>query len=106
MVDTSRKDTHVSLYLLMMRGDFDDNLRWPFEGSITFHLVDQITEKADYAKRIVIDDHISREHKVRSRVTQGERQSSGRGYSKFISLSQLRPKYLKNNSLRFRVTTT
>ena len=33
--------THVSLYVNMMKGDYDANLKWPFRGSITVSLLNQ-----------------------------------------------------------------
>ena len=32
------KDTHVSIYLYMMKGEHDDTLKWPFSGDITIQL--------------------------------------------------------------------
>ena len=33
--------THVSLYMYMMQGPFDSNLKWPFRGEVTFQIVNQ-----------------------------------------------------------------
>ena len=36
-----RKNSHVSVYLYMMRGDYDESLKWPFRGDITIQLLNQ-----------------------------------------------------------------
>ena len=35
------KDTHVSVFLQLLPGEFDDRLRWPFRGSFIVKLLDQ-----------------------------------------------------------------
>lgn len=39
------KSTHLSAYLIMMRGDYDEMLSWPFNFQITFGLYDQGNHK-------------------------------------------------------------
>ena len=39
--DGMGKGTHLSLFFIMMRGNYDALLKWPFSQKITFHLVDQ-----------------------------------------------------------------
>ncbi len=33
--------THLSIYFLLMRGDYDALLEWPFRFKVTFSLLDQ-----------------------------------------------------------------
>ena len=35
------KGTHLSLYLIIMKGEYDALLDWPFNQKITFYLLDQ-----------------------------------------------------------------
>lgn len=35
------KATHLSLYIIIMKGEFDGLLEWPFKQKITFYLLDQ-----------------------------------------------------------------
>ena len=35
------KNTHVSVFAHMMKGEFDSHLQWPFKGEITVQLVNQ-----------------------------------------------------------------
>ena len=45
------KNTHLSIYLRIMKGDFDSILNWPFAKRVTFTLIDQ-QENADDRKNI------------------------------------------------------
>ena len=40
------KSTHLSLYIIIMKGDYDALLDWPFRQKITFFLIDQSEQKA------------------------------------------------------------
>jgi hypothetical protein len=95
------KGTHVSAYLHMMRGEFDDGLRWPFRGHVTLQLVDQEEDRDHFNHTFHFTDATPIE--VRERQKDRERSSSGRGPSRFIPLDDLRPKFLKNDCLRFRI---
>ena len=37
----SGKNTHISVFVVMMKGDYDFHLQWPFKGEITVELVSQ-----------------------------------------------------------------
>ena len=39
------KGTHLSLYLIIMKGEYDALLEWPFNQKITFYLLDQGEER-------------------------------------------------------------
>jgi len=40
------KGTHVSVYICMMRGDFDNYISWPFQGDITVQLLNQLADSS------------------------------------------------------------
>ena len=40
------KSTHLSLYIIILKGDYDALLDWPFRQKITFFLIDQGEQKA------------------------------------------------------------
>ena len=45
--DDDSKGTHVSsvsVFIHLMHGEFDDNLKWPFWGKITLQLLNQIED--------------------------------------------------------------
>ena len=95
------RDTHLSVYAHMMGGEFDDHLKWPFRGCVTILLLDQAGNKEHFTHTFYFTDAVPTEASGRQRY--GERSSRGRGPSKFIPLADLRPKYLKNDCLTFRV---
>ena len=47
----SEKDTHLSLYFHLMKGEYDAKLSWPFQGIVKFKLIDQ---EEDASNRINI----------------------------------------------------
>ena len=102
----SGADTHVTVAVLLMRGEYDDNLVWPFRGDITFHLVNRKVDKghvewtADF-KEGDPDD-------IAGRVTEGEQAPCGWALQ-FISHSALgygrNTEFLDKDALEFRVTS-
>lgn len=39
------KGSHLSLYIIIMKGDYDALLEWPFKQKITFYVIDQSDQK-------------------------------------------------------------
>ena len=93
------KGTHVSVGLSFMRGEFDNFLKWPFRGVISFRLLDRHTGKDHISRDIVCDEKL--DGKVASRVTKGEMSKLCVSSPKFISHTELEPKYLVDDSLCF-----
>ena len=96
--DSSGKGTHVSLHVYLMRGEFDDQLKWPFQGSITIKLLNQEEDKEHIVKTIYYDGTASAESS--NRVVGREWATSARGLSTFIEHTDLEPKYLKNDCIK------
>ena len=90
------RNSHVSVYLFMMQGEYDNFLKWPFQGKIVIQMLNQIGSGNHCTENLVIaqDDKLGR-------VTKGERSESGWGFPTFIQHRKLLPGYLKNNSVRF-----
>ena len=38
------KGTHVSVYAYLMQGEFDDDLKWPFQGHVTVAVLNQLED--------------------------------------------------------------
>ena len=89
------KDSHVSAFLYLMKGEYDESLKWPFRGDVTIQLLNQ-TSMEHLTVTIHFNDSASAST---SRVTIGERAKTGRGFPCFISHVDLQPNYLKNDSL-------
>jgi hypothetical protein len=94
----SGKGTHLSVYVHLMRGEFDDQLKWPYRGEVTVKLVNQDEDKDHVVKTVHFTTSLS--DKSCNRVIAGDRASSGPGYSRFLCLTRLRPKYLKNDCIK------
>ena len=102
------KDTHVSVYTHLMGGEFDDHLKWPFQGHVTIAMLNQLEDNSHITKATEFTDKTDARHV--GRVTDGER-ASGRGRPKFIAHPDLtynpakNRQYLKYDCLRFRVVS-
>ena len=98
--------THVSVYVHLMRGEYDSRLVWPFKGDITLQLVNH---NNDHLERIVSFSDVSVADGIANRVTSGDRATKGWGKQKFISHTDVESssstsRYIDNNSLTFRIT--
>ena len=105
--DGDGEGTHVSVYAYLMRGDNDDNLKWPFKGTIEVSLLNQLEDGQHYTRELWSPDEVSED--VSGRVTWRARAVSGWGYPQFIHQQDLIYKvdqncqYLKDDTLFFRV---
>ena len=101
-------DTHVSMYIYLMRGDNDDNLRWPFKGTIKVSLLNQLEDGQHLTEELWSPDHEVPEE-TSGRVTEGERANTCWGLHRFVRHQDLSCcgrkycQYLKDNTLFFRV---
>ena len=96
------KGTHLGLTIHVMRGEFDDLLKWPFRGKITIDLVNQEdVEHHNIATVISFGDHTP--DRMANRVTEGERNIRGWGNCRVLPLTNLLPVYLKNDSVKLYV---
>ena len=104
---------YVSVYLHMMPGEYDDNLKWPFHGAVTVHLLNQKKNVNHYEKQLLQEEDYSLDSdnckECFARVQGGKQHGPGRGYSEFISYERLTYnagksyQYLMNDSLMFQV---
>ena len=104
----STKGTHVSVYVYLMRGDNDNNLKWPFKGTIKVSLLNQLEEGQHLTKQVWSPSSNVPEN-TSGRVTEGERASGGWGQPAFIPHQDLayqsdkKQHFLKADTLYFRV---
>ena len=91
---------YVSVYICLMRGEFDDLLTWPFQGEVIIKILDR--NGMGHQETIRFIDSQPDTHN--SRVTQGERSENGLGTCDYISHSTLQQKYVRNDCLHFRIT--
>ena len=64
--------THVSVFAYLMRGEFDDHLKWPFQGQVTVAIQNQLEDSNHITTTIGFTDDKT------GRVTAGERAPIGR----------------------------
>ena len=100
------KGTHISMYVNLMKGEFDEHLRWPFRGNVKVVLCNLRQSEGSIVESIMFGYDTPPE--VSGRV-HGEVAESGLGIPKFIEHAQLgfnpskNTEFLKNNCLCLKV---
>ena len=92
--------SHISAYIHLKSGEYDDELTWPFDYSITIRLVDRKEGKNHRDYTLDFGDAPDKYTKRRVETVGG---CSGWGTPWFISHSELSPNYLINDSLCFSI---
>ena len=98
---------YLSVFVYLMAGQYDSWLQWPFKGSLTIQLLNQVK---DEEHRTVVVEFKSAPLKACERVLSGCRNICGYGRAKFILLEDLvynvdkDTNYLKEDCLYFRVS--
>ena len=93
----SSKGMYTSLFLHIMKGEFDQQLKWPYNGKITILAVDQMEDRRHYTRIISFDQA---PEACKKRVTEGLTNPNGYGTPSFLPHAILEPMYLKNNCLK------
>ena len=97
--------SHISVFTCLMKGLYDASLTWPFTGTVTIELLNQLEDKNHHKDSVMI----TAKNNYTSRVVTGERRD-GYGIPRFISYDDLDHKpekncqYLKDDCLVFRVS--
>ena len=92
------KGTHVSVYLKILDGPYDDKLPWPFLGTVTLYLLNQSADGNHHIGKLLFD------------TTCNARVGRTRGYPMFLSHTKVSNdqdkniRYLMADTLYFRVT--
>ena len=95
------KGTHVSVFVQLMRGEFDDHLKWPFNGRITVQLKTEKKLSLPLSKNVFDIDEDVRDKYVRKPT---ERNKAW-GFPEYICHRDLcAGGYLKTNKLFFCVS--
>ena len=103
------RGTHVSMFACLMRGEFDQYLKWPFQGSVVIQLCNKLEDK--YHCGDTIDFNKRTDPNNTSRVTSGERAEGGWGTHALVAHSDLNfnpannCQYLKDGCFHFRIIT-
>ena len=100
--------THISVFTYLMRGEFDSHLEWPFRGTVTIQLVNQLEDKEHHTETPTYSDTTPDGNAAR--VT-GRERSDGWGRPEFLPHSELglsvanNRQYLKDDCLIFRIVS-
>jgi TNF receptor-associated factor 6 len=78
--------THLSLFVHLMRGEFDDEVTWPFAGKIRLTVIDQGPEKQHVVEVLEGTERIAAFQRPPAGTT---RNHKGFGYMEFMPLSRL-----------------
>ena len=106
--DSKGEGTHVSVYLYLMKGPYDDELEqsghWPLRGSFTIELllykINDIFHFS-YKRKVVFDMYTS--DNITNRVINGNRAAQGWGFHKFIPHSMLQ-NTVADDSVQFKIS--
>ncbi|XP_019848838.1 PREDICTED: uncharacterized protein LOC109580272 [Amphimedon queenslandica] len=99
--------THLSIHIHLMRGDYDDVLKWPVRGKVTLELLNRNRNENHFSGDIEFNDDSNPE--ATGRVMNGIQISSGtaafvgQGGATFVPQDLLFQDHLKNDSIRIRV---
>ena len=103
----SGKDTHVSVFVCLMRGEYDHMLEWPFEGIITIELCNWREDKNNVMATFAIDKAIQEDGTFTSHEIGEETIGNGSAVLMFIPQTDLTTdtEYLNHGDcLRFKVS--
>ena len=90
------KGTHVSVFVYLMEGKHDAELKWPFRGTVIFTLLNQDEDNNHHEMTL----KVLNTHNIKAGTA-----SNNRGYARYISHSDLTSKpYLRDDTLYFRVS--
>lgn len=97
--DGAGKGTHISYFFVVMQGDYDDILHWPFQQKVTLALLDQRTNRRHISDAFRPDPSSSSFTKPTTPMNVAS------GCPLFVPHSQLLKDdtYLKNDTLFFKV---
>lgn len=101
------QDTHVSVYVNLMKGEYDNHLQWPFRGSIYIELCNQRNPGVGNLVENIMFTYDAID--IASRVREGVIAEQGLGIPTFIEHSHLgfnsmkNTEYLRGDCLRFKI---
>ena len=105
--------THISAYIAILPGEFDDLLTWPFSGAVTFLLLNQRKDREHVIHTVNFDtpQNIALRLKPDPSKVIDPAQASGWGCHTLVAHASLPAQgyfsdteYLKNDTLQFRVS--
>ena len=100
----SGENTHLSVYLVIMKGEYDVTLTWPFNKNTTFTLIDQ--QENEHNRENIVKS-ITLDPKPSSFARPVKNENSGWGFPKFVSHEELQKRrYVVDDTIFFQVHIT
>ena len=101
---SSGKNTHLPVYLIIMKGEYDATLTWPFDKTFTFTLIDQ-QENEHNRENIVMS--LTSDPKLSSFARPVKEENDGCGFTKFVSHEKLQTRrYIVDDTIFVQVHFT
>ena len=92
--DGMGRGIHLSLFLVIMKSEYDDILQWPFQKKIQFKLINQQDRSKDHVEQMFPEKNSSSFQQPKKEM------NIASGCPMFISLDRLEPEsFLKNGNL-------
>ena len=99
--------THLSIFAVLMRGEYDNELAWPFDGDIRVELLNWRADENHHSDTISFSRHNDPDSTHSSRLTDQET-GNGFGNHQFISHTDLAPttntEYLSDDYFKLKVS--
>ena len=100
----SGENTHLSVFLVIMKGEYDATLTWPFHKKVTWTLIDQ-QENERNRENIVMS--YNSDPKLRNFARPVKEENIGRGFHDFVSHEKLQKRrYIVDDTMFVQVHFT
>ena len=102
--DITNRHNYLSVFLVLMEGEYDSLLPWPFHQRITFILVDQLEGSVQEKKNIVMELTTDPTRSSCAKPVAGKVVKPSIGFARFVTHKNLKTRrYIVNDSLLLQV---
>ena len=99
--DGSGKNTHLSVFVILMKGEYDGMLLWPFNEKVSLTLIDQ--QESSYERENIIM-HVRARNNPENFMRPVSEENPGRGFCRFVSHEKLKTrKFIVDDTLFIQV---
>ena len=96
---------NISVYCHLMKGEHDNHLKWPYKGTVTIILLNQLEDTQHFTRSLYMGNSADT---VKRPDSDAIRNDIGYGYPEFLSLSEVESstahrRYLMNDTLYFKI---
>ena len=104
------ENNSISIYCHLMQGENDDHLKWPYNGTVVITLLNQLEDGHHVTRSLSLGYSAEHVKTVKKPEFNAIRNVTGRGYPKFISLSEVESstvhtQYLMNDTLYLKISS-